>query len=83
MLLGDGRGNEDVDIPTLLGFTKDEAAFSLKGSNLKLGVITYEGSITDSANAVIVAQSPMLSDTLSKVKIGTPINITLSNKSNN
>lgn len=79
MLLGDGRGNEDVDIPSLLGFTKDEAAFSLRGSNLKLGTIIYQGNITDSANAVIVSQSPMLSDTLSKVKIGTPVNITLSN----
>jgi len=80
LLLGDGRGNEDVEIPALLGFTKDEAAFSLRGSNLKLGTITYEGSITDTANAVITAQSPVLSDTLSKVKIGTPVNITLSNK---
>ncbi|WP_367867119.1 PASTA domain-containing protein [Pedobacter sp. WC2423] len=80
LLLGDGRGNEDVEIPTLLGFTKDEAAFSLRGSNLKLGTITYEGNITDTANAVITAQSPALSDTLSKVKIGTPVNITLSNK---
>lgn len=80
MLLGDGRGDEDVDLPTLLGFTKSEAAFSLRGSNLKLGTITYEGNITDTANAVITAQSPVLSDTLSKVKIGTPVNITLSNK---
>jgi len=83
MLLGDGRGNEDVDIPTLLGFTKSEAAFSLRGSNLKLGTITYEGSITDSANAVITAQSPILSDTLTKVKIGSAVNITLSNKKTN
>ncbi|MBB5623751.1 PASTA domain-containing protein [Pedobacter cryoconitis] len=80
LLLGDGRGNEDVEIPALLGFTKDEAAFSLRGSNLKLGTITYEGNITDTANAVITAQDPALSDTLGKVKIGTPVNITLSNK---
>lgn len=83
MLLGNGEGNEDVDIPTLLGFTRDEAAFSLRGVKLKLGTITYEGNITDSANAVIVSQSPVLSDTLSKVKIGTLINITLSNKTTN
>lgn len=83
LLLGDGRGNEEVEIPTLLGFTKDEAVFSLKGSNLKLGIITYEGNITDTANAVIIMQSPVLSDTLSKVKIGTPVDITLTNKSLN
>ena len=80
LLLGDGGGNEEVEIPNLLGFTKDEAAFSLRGSNLKLGEITYDGDITDTANAVIVAQSPVLSDTVATVKIGTAVNITLSNK---
>ncbi len=83
LLLGDGGGNEEVEIPNLLGFTKSEAAFSLRGSNLKLGEITFEGDITDTANAVIVAQSPVLSDSVTTVKIGTPVNITLSNKKTN
>jgi beta-lactam-binding protein with PASTA domain len=82
LVLGDGRGNEDVDIPNLIGLTKDEARFSLKGSMLTLGQVTYEGTITDSANAIIVMQNPVLSDTLSKVKIGTPVNIILSNQTN-
>lgn len=82
LVLGDGRGNEEVDIPNLLGLTKDEARFSLKGAMLILGNITYQGAITDSANAVIVTQTPVLSDSLTKVKIGTPINIVLSNKPN-
>jgi len=55
----------------------------LRGSNLKLGEITFEGDITDTANAVIVAQSPVLSDSVTTVKIGTPVNITLSNKKTN
>ncbi|WP_410221451.1 PASTA domain-containing protein [Pedobacter sp.] len=79
-ILGDGRGNEDVDMPNLAGFTIDEARFSLKGSMLKLGTVTYEGVITDSANAVVVNQFPLPSDTVTKVKIGTAVNITLSNK---
>lgn len=79
LVLGDGRGNEEVDIPNLIGLTKDEARFSLRGSMLILGQITYEGTITDSANAVIVMQNPVLSDTLTKVRIGTPVNIILSN----
>jgi beta-lactam-binding protein with PASTA domain len=82
LVLGDGRGNEDVDIPNLIGLTKDEARFSLKGSMLTLGQVTYEGPITDSANAIIVMQNPVVSDTLSKVKIGTPVNIILSNQTN-
>lgn len=80
LVLGDGRGNEDVDIPQLTGLTVDEAKFSLKGSNLSLGNIFYEGNITDSANAVIIKQDPMPVDSLTKVAIGTKINITLSNK---
>jgi len=80
LVLGDGRGSEEVDIPQLTGLTVDEARFSLKGSNLSLGNILYEGDITDSANAVITKQYPMPVDSLTKVSIGTKINITLSNK---
>jgi beta-lactam-binding protein with PASTA domain len=81
LVLGDGQGNEEVDIPTLIGLTKDEARFSLKGSMLTLGTVTYEGTVTDSAAAVIVMQTPLLTDSLTKIKIGTPINIVLSNQS--
>lgn len=80
-VLGDGKGNEEVDIPSLIGLTKDEAVFALKnGAMLTLGTITYEGEIIDSANAIIIRQDPFLTDSVSKVKIGTPVNITLSNK---
>lgn len=80
-VLGDGKGNEEVDIPSLIGLTKDEAVFALKnGAMLTLGTVTYEGEIIDSANAVIIRQDPFMTDSVSKVKIGTPVNITLSNK---
>ncbi len=83
LTLGDGRGNEDIELPNLMGLTKDEAKFSLKGSMLTLGQITYDGQITDTANAIVIMQFPLVSDTLTKVKIGTPVNITLSNKPKN
>ncbi|TKC10336.1 PASTA domain-containing protein [Pedobacter polaris] len=83
LTLGDGRGAEDIELPNLTGFTIDEAKFSLRGSMLTLGTITWEGEITDSATAVIVTQFPLVADTLVKVKIGTPVNITLSNKPKN
>ena len=82
LVLGDGEGGEEVEIPMLLGLTKDEAKFSMKGANVTLGTITYEGPITDSATAVIVMQTPLSTDSLTKVKRGTPINIVLSNKTN-
>jgi len=83
LLLGDGRGNEEVELPNLVGLTIDEAKFSLKGAMLSIGQVTYEGQITDSANAVIVMQYPLVADSVIKVKIGTPINVTLSNKPRN
>lgn len=83
LVLGDGRGNEEVELPNLVGLTIDEAKFSLKGAMLSIGQIIYEGQITDTANAVIVTQFPLAADTVTKVKIGTPINITLSNKPKN
>lgn len=80
LVLGDGRGNEEVDVPQLVGLTVDEAKFSLRGSALSLGNIIYEGAVTDSANAVIIKQDPMPADSLTKVARGSLINITLSNK---
>lgn len=80
-LLGDGQGNEEVDIPTLIGLTKDEAMFAIKnGAMLTVGSIIYEGAITDSASAVVIKQDPFVTDSVTKVRIGTPVNITLSNK---
>jgi len=81
LVLGDGKGNEEVEIPSLIGLTKDEALFALRnGAMLNLGIISYEGNITDSTTAVVVRQDPFATDSLIKVKIGTPVNITLSNK---
>lgn len=83
LTLGDGRGNEDIELPNLVGLPLDEVKFSLRGSMLTLGTITYEGVITDSASAVVINQFPLVADTITKVKIGTPVNITLSNKPKN
>jgi beta-lactam-binding protein with PASTA domain len=82
LVLGDGRGSEEVELPNLVGLTIDEAKFSLKGAMLTIGQISYDGQITDTANAIIITQFPLVVDSLTKVKIGTPINITLSNKKN-
>ncbi len=80
LILGDGRGNEDIELPNIVGLTMDEAKFALKGSMLTLGTIVGDGQITDSANAVIISQFPMPADTVVKVKIGSPVNIIITNK---
>ncbi len=79
LLLGDGRGASQVDLPNVQGLTLTEAIFSLKGSSLETGVISYEGTITDSTIAKVIRQSPAASDSLQKVPIGTHVDLVLSN----
>jgi len=75
LVLGDGAGASEVEIPDLVDQDLDAAKFALKGSGLMLGTITYQGTITDSANLVIVAQMPMKTDSITKTPIGTKVNV--------
>ncbi|HEY1024030.1 MAG TPA: PASTA domain-containing protein [Sphingobacteriaceae bacterium] len=79
LVLGDGLGASEVDIPNLMGLTLNETQFTLKGSSLSLGAVSYQGMITDTLNAKVIRQLPAISDTLSKVSIGTRIDVVLSN----
>jgi beta-lactam-binding protein with PASTA domain len=78
LVLGDGEGASEVEIPELVNLDLDAARFAIKGAGLTVGIITYQGAITDSTNVVIVSQYPMKTDSLSKTSIGTRINLTVS-----
>ncbi len=80
LVLGDGLGASEVDIPNLIGLTLSELKLPLLQSSLSLGTITYEGTIRDSINARVIKQFPALSDTLNKVSMGTQIDVVLSNQ---
>ncbi|MXV16570.1 PASTA domain-containing protein [Hufsiella ginkgonis] len=80
LVLGDGQGASEVDLPDLTGLTISEALFMLKGASLDLGDRVYEGSVLDSAKAKIIKQYPAVSDSLTKVSIGTKIDVVLSNQ---
>lgn len=76
LVLGNGRGANEVDIPNVIGLTLSEAKFAIQGIGLHVGPIS--GTVTDSSSARVVAQSP---DITSKViSIGLPISLTLSNE---
>lgn len=77
LVLGDGAGAAEVDIPDLTGQDLDAAKFALRGAGLTAGLITYEGAITDSTNLVVVSQMPMRTDSATKVPIGTKVNLTV------
>ena len=78
LVLGDGAGASEVDIPDLLGQDLDAAKFVIKNSGLTLGTVLRQGAVTDSSNAIVVGQSPMKTDSASKISIGTRINLTIS-----
>ena len=81
LILGDGFGASEVDLPNLIGLTLSEAMFSIKGASLTLGITTYDGVVRDSANAKIIMQTPsFIPDSLNKISIGTRINLVLSNQ---
>ena len=80
LVLGDGMGASEVDIPNLLGLDLNEARLSLLGSSLQLGMVSYEGTVIDTIGARITKQIPAPTDSLSKVSIGSRIDIVLSNQ---
>jgi len=81
LILGDGFGASEVDLPDLIGLTLSEAMFSIKGASLTLGNTTYDGVVRDSANAKIIIQTPsFIPDSINKISIGTRINLVLSNQ---
>ncbi len=78
LVLGNGEGPSEVDIPDPVNQGLTEAKCAIRGAGLTLGIITYQGAITDSTNVVVVAQSPAKTDSLSKASLGTRINLTVS-----
>ena len=83
LVLGNGEGAAEVDIPDLVGEDLDAAKFALRGSGLQLGTVMRQGTVTDTSNAYVVDQYPKRVDTLSKVPAGTRINVTISQTKKN
>lgn len=77
LILGDGRGANEVEVPYLIGLTLDEVRFVLRGASLTLGNIEYSGFVSDSTSAVVKEQRP--GTDISKVGIGSSVNIVLGN----
>ncbi len=78
LVLGDGKGASEVDIPNLVGLSLGEARLALLGSSLKLGTVNFQGTGRDTINGKIIKQFPAPVDTLSKISIGSSVNIIIS-----
>ena len=57
LVIGDGLGNKEINVPDLTGMTYPEAMAILSGSNLNYTAV-FDGAINDSSTAVIYVQVP-------------------------
>jgi beta-lactam-binding protein with PASTA domain len=74
-VVGDGYGNQRIDVPNLVGMAQDEADILVTGLGLTIGNITFEAS--DKPAGTVIRQQPS-SGIDEKIKIGSPVNIWVS-----
>lgn len=53
LVVGDGKGEQNLEIPNLLGMDLEDAEFVAKGSGLQIGEITYEKSTEKTPNTIL------------------------------
>jgi len=77
LVLGDGKGAGELPIPEVVNLDLDEARVAIKGAGFTMGSIIYQGNITDSTKLKVISQSPAPTDSVSTTSIGTRINLTV------
>jgi len=59
LVLGDGLGQTQIEVPNLVGYSLREAKFILDGSSLNLGALVVDNSIgNDTLDAIVYKQIP-------------------------
>jgi len=76
LILGDGLGNSIVNVPNLLGLTKSESLFVLRGSAINIGTITFDDGVKNQETAKVYKQSPEFGEG-STIKQGEAVDIWL------
>ncbi len=59
LILGSGLGEEDINVPDLVGMTVAQAQLYLSNKNISIGAILPESGVTDTSDAFITRQSPL------------------------
>lgn len=80
LVIGDGLGNTEFDVPDITGLTYPEGIAILNASGLQF-ISVWEGRITDSQTAVIYAQAPEATNEfggINTIKQGQMIDIKIS-----
>ncbi len=76
LVLGDGLGNAEVNVPNLVSLTRGEALFVLKGSSLNIGTITFDPGVKNQETAIVFKQIPE-ADGIATIKQGEAVDIFL------
>ncbi|MES2388808.1 MAG: PASTA domain-containing protein [Bacteroidota bacterium] len=71
LIVGDGQGNQEFDMPDLVGKPQDEAELTLNGSSLQVGTITYE-SHPDREQGLVLKQRPAAGN---KIRVGDVVDL--------
>lgn len=71
LIVGDGLGNQEFDMPDLIGKPQDEAELTLTGSNLNIGIITYEPH-PEREQGIILRQKPAAGN---KIRVGDVVDL--------
>ena len=58
LVVGNGLGNDEFDVPQVVGMPIDEATVLLVGQNLQVGSITYQAAPNGEADGTVLKQRP-------------------------
>lgn len=81
LVVGNGTGDTEIDVPCVEGIGFDEAQIIIKGSGLQIGTIIYDPTSTE-AEGVIFRQNPGCNEG-GKIRSGEMIDIWISGKQPN
>jgi beta-lactam-binding protein with PASTA domain len=76
LVLGDGLGQTEIQVPNLIGRSLSEAKFYLDGVGLNLGSVIKDNSVKgDSSDAYVYRQIPDPNDAQNMIKPGEPVDV--------
>ena len=79
LVLGDGLGTTEIQVPSLVGLSLEEAKFVLDGSSLNLGAIIADNSVVgDTLGAFVYKQIPDPNSEDNMIKMGESVDVFLS-----
>ncbi len=77
LVVADGIGDTELDMPSLTCMTVDAAKFLIKSNNLNLGSIVCTGAVRDTGKAIVYKQNPGAKKG-DKIRMGEQVDIYIS-----